>query len=522
MDNTREKISLEDFTIDNNRRQIIHNEEIEVISIPQLGLISDPSMLKKELVFSNCVFNSNFNFDLNYQPIKDFRIEFINCDLSEIIFNIDESAFDENNSLTITITKCTGLKIHVDSQQQIDINFYSSYFSNYNFYGKFNSVSFYNTLGNVAAYINPYFNSKFYFQSRINSIPNINDQSFELQNRIHKNKFLQSVNVNSQYKILVKNFREVIFYNDDFYSSLNATELHQNLDINISSTAKAQRIVLHNFHFRKIKLGRIELNEQIIFKDVSFTDLIIRDVTTENMLLDNVFPNSIDPDSSFIFSNFDFKSGYLRFLNLSEVKNVIFDNFNIENKTIISSKFPEKIFFSLNNVEEHIHIQTTYEFYRQLKTAFLRNNNTLQALEAHSKMYEYAMKRKDLDEWDRFILKMNHWSNRHGTSIGHALKTIFLIAFGSFLLLIFSSRGNSNYCVSEWFVKNIFDKSTLLFSILNPLSRTEEFKDILTANLTADKSLSFFQYLIIFLTKIGIGWGYYQFIAAFRKFGKNG
>src|SRR5690606_14414871 len=137
-------------------------------------------------------------------------------------------------------------------------------------------------------------------------------------------------------------------------------------------------------------------------------------------------------------------------------------------------------------------------------------------LEAHSKMFEYAMKRDDLNEWDKLILKLNHFSNRNGTSIAHAIKTIGMILFSSYLLLVLLSAKSTNYCPSEWFRINIYNKLNLLFYLLNPLFKIEDIKQFL-----GSKNMTFLIHFILFMTRIGIGWGFYQFVAAFRKFGKN-
>lgn len=312
----------------------------------------------------------------------------------------------------------------------------------------------------------------------------------------------------------IKNFKEIVVLGENYYYAEEVYQHNFFINLKIRLFNIKAFVALHDFNANSVKIIGSNPQNNISLKNLNFSELIFKNVNANDIILENIkCLNSLN--TKFEWNEVRFTTSTFYLVDLSNAKSSIIRKSPIEKITVINSLFPPFINFSLEN-EVNKENSLGYEFYRQLKTAFLKNNNTIQALQAHSKMFEYAMKRDDLDPWDKFILKLNHFSNRNGTSIAHALKTILLVTLISFVLLILSSPIDSDYCFSTWLRLNIYNRLNLIFYLLNPIFKVEDISKILSIS-----SISFYQHFIMFMTRIGIGWSFYQFIAAFRKFGKH-
>lgn len=108
--------------------------------------------------------------------------------------------------------------------------------------------------------------------------------------------------------------------------------------------------------------------------------------------------------------------------------------------------------------------------------------------------------------FERLTFRLNECSNKHGESWVQALKFIFFVSLLFFILYCLSS---DEYELTNNFNWRSFDKifkDYILF--LNP---TEKIKSDLNGSST----------FIVFVSKIFIGYGIFQLIAAFRKHGKK-
>lgn len=228
--------------------------------------------------------------------------------------------------------------------------------------------------------------------------------------------------------------------------------------------------------------------------------------------------NSSFPNASFVTVKFD-----------SFESNNLYRDY-LEKATFSSCTFPKEIatlaniHYPLEKEEDYSGLQ--FELYRQLKFSLVNSHNQIEALEMHHRMYNASRKRKGLKFQDQIILCLNELSNNHGTSISRA----FFLSLGMILLLWVSYcfflpdapfkigwSGFENFKIALYdFWSFTFDKTKVLTIIANPVHNINNL-----TKLSSDE-ISSMNYLISFISRILIAWGYFQFVSAFRKFGKVG
>lgn len=401
-----ENLSLSNFIIDENHTQLYENKIITDFSI---DFLSQPEYRKhsKFLKFRNCVFLCDVELILLNQKtyIQIFEIRFTECifqkKFSVEIFNSEN---DDNRFLEFYFKDCIGEYFNIGSQTITSIEIINSVFKS--FFSSTNSIKTKIAKSKGYYHLNSINESSelfidYSYQKKYNYIPTKSKFNTETINFINEKLSLETTFDIKGYKII-----EI----GDFVKS-NIIQNVEPINLNIGYTQIDSIIKVRNLIFNKIEITYVANNEFVALFDINFRHLNFNNLNVGKMILNNIYSNQELKDTSFELNNVHNDNGEFTFVDLKKVNNVVFEKYSIENTQIISSSFPDKIeFTSDKNLDSRKDI-LGYEFYRQLKTAFLRNNNTVQALEAHSKMYEYAKKREDLDKWDRFILCMNHWSN---------------------------------------------------------------------------------------------------------------
>ncbi len=153
---------------------------------------------------------------------------------------------------------------------------------------------------------------------------------------------------------------------------------------------------------------------------------------------------------------------------------------------------------------------STSEIYRQLKNLMIVSNNRPEELKFYSlemDAYKQHIATEKGNWGDKFILWANGFSNKHGLSWVRAFNLIFLTTF-IFYTVIKAKLGythfNSSYIVSD--IVNGFE-------FVSPIHK---FSDVFGANHTND-----YAKLLDVLYRLIIAYLLYQFLAAFRKYGKK-
>lgn len=311
-----------------------------------------------------------------------------------------------------------------------------------------------------------------------------------------------------------------------YFKSSDQQMVDISLSVSFIEGAK-QRVKVSNGQLSNLTLVG-ESNSTIEVRHTKINRVFIHDFSCSRLIIYDLASHKTE--SLFELKNSDLTNGWLNKVSLKSFNTVSFYNTTIENTIFSATSFPdnieaiENIHYPDNKEKEYFNNQ--YETYKQLKIALLNQHNHIQALQMHSKMYDAIRKSETVSGQDRFILFLNHWSNKHGTSISYAFFTLILV-----LILVFFSFNlslpHAPYQV-EWqglktFISSLINTGHFIFSnwqnayiLANP---THRISTLIENNPCSE--LSGMNYFISFFSRIMMGWAYFQFISAFRKFGKK-
>lgn len=120
------------------------------------------------------------------------------------------------------------------------------------------------------------------------------------------------------------------------------------------------------------------------------------------------------------------------------------------------------------------------------------------------------LKFDDLDCKTKLILYINNITNDFGNSASRAFFAIIIAAIIFYSLFMGTMYDLDISCEGKNFY---LDNLKYLFSIIfNPLSTTTKLDELNANNST---------YAVVFVSKIVMSFLYYQFVAAYRRFGKS-
>jgi hypothetical protein len=166
------------------------------------------------------------------------------------------------------------------------------------------------------------------------------------------------------------------------------------------------------------------------------------------------------------------------------------------------------------NINEISAIQKIRESYRIIKHSFRTNANNIEALVFHRlemEAYAYELKGVKSKSRDSLILFFNKWSNNYGADWRYGLIFTLFVTVIVFFFQIMVVRNNL-LSICYW-----CEEPTLIiksfFQLLNITNWDYKPFDI--------EVVPDLNYVILFVGRIFIGYGYYQTIQSFRKFGKN-
>ncbi len=213
--------------------------------------------------------------------------------------------------------------------------------------------------------------------------------------------------------------------------------------------------------------------------------------------------------------------------NLDKVwfDNVSFNDYSIislyRNKfgltTITSCGFPDNFkgfekFKTVENIhypdrQDNNYFKTRYETFLQLKKQLETSGNFYEAQKFQAVSNEALKSIEDLPFWDKKILQINSISNNHGLSIKEPFIATIIVSILFYILYLWS--------LGRIFNCNKVDLNLIgyYFSFLDITHRTD---------FLVDKSeLNGWSITLDYINKIIVGFLIYQFIAAFRKYGKK-
>lgn len=292
--------------------------------------------------------------------------------------------------------------------------------------------------------------------------------------------------------------------------------------LNISCFISDKKLVLEKIQINGVWLNELNLSDiskgTCTYEKNKINRFIIHNYTNPNTIFYDIVPNG---ESTL----FEIRDSTLADCTIDKVKfgsfgRVSFYRTSLEKAKFSAVTFPKEI-EALSNIHypleksDDYHIEQ-YETYRQLSNALSSQGNQVLALEMYKRMYESLRKSKSLSKQDRLILWLNNFSNLHGTSISRSL-WLFL-GLGAILLLLFINctpkpMYNWGWIDFSSFIDAINIK--VFFVLADPTHKISTLQEL------AGGELSTSNYFISFISRVVMAWVYYQFISAFRKFGKK-
>ncbi len=256
------------------------------------------------------------------------------------------------------------------------------------------------------------------------------------------------------------------------------------------------------------------INTSIDFQDVNFANIYFRNLNISFLTFSNfhnkgyISFNSIK--SGIYFSIVNSITGNLNLLNenINHFKEIVIANSNLTGleinvfpKIIRSYSVDPKIGFGLENKSQNnFNLKTVYN---QLKQIALKIGDIDSAFKFQSLEFKKHIVTRKFG-WDTILLSLNFISNNNGQSWIRGI--IFTISISLIFFSIYINLTSSNLKF------DVFLKDFIQFFCTFPKLELEKYEN-------ANKKWN--TTLIIWFARIFIGYGIYQTVAAFRKFGKN-
>lgn len=255
---------------------------------------------------------------------------------------------------------------------------------------------------------------------------------------------------------------------------------------------------------------------KISIENTAINNLFIRDFSSESAtLLYNIYPFSEESKLEVHKSNMD--NTWFDNIDFNGYRTLSFYRTRFAKASFTSCNFPEdNLSFEKFKTLENIHYpdkkpqnyyKDQYETFLQLKKSLEGSGNYYEAQKLGAISKESLRKISKLPNGDKFILWTSAKSNNHGLSIKKPLLGLlgFSILFYILYLLSIGRIFNSNGF--DWILVGHY------FSFMDLTHR----KDFLVSS----EDFTFWTLILDFVNKLVVGFFLYQFVAAFRKYGKN-
>lgn len=477
------------------------------------------------IYFENVVFNSEVSIHLD-EGIDDYEISlnFRNCFIDSFRANLLESS-----KVRIFISNCISDNFVSDTPllKSIDIN---NSFGTY-FISNSNKVNISFTEDNIRV-------RDWYKKNSLDTIISYKT-SFYLKDI--KQVLFSGKQVVGERKVELLKFHKSFYF--DWLSKRNDKN---GLRLLLSDEQKRKLNISLDLKYT-LGFGHIKtIIQNMILNSLSISGKSESEITIEDCSIENIYLRKFLPKSDFTLYNINSLNPKGKFeVHNSNLDNTWFNSVNLNNyfvvfhkSSFINAKFSSTVFPSIKELldsntfssVENIHYpdeiknptsfnRNMYELFLELKQAFQKRGNSFEAKKMQAVAHEFLYKIEDWrinksDFWNnKFVLGVNRLSNFHGISIRNAFFFSFLtiLLFHTLNIISFKSVefGYQNW---EDFTGIINSNIHYIFSIANPTHRI--------SSIAPSKELTGCTYMISFFSRIFVGFSFYQFIAAFRRFGK--
>jgi hypothetical protein len=315
------------------------------------------------------------------------------------------------------------------------------------------------------------------------------------------------------------NYERVDEYKIGYYLQPEEKQLFNiHLSIKYNHDEENGEVKVINSYLKSLSLSGYS-NSKISIDNSKITNWFIRDFSTQKEVnFYNICPLKNENGESKIE------------IHKSNLENIWFDNINFSDYNIVSffrTKFGKSTFTSCNfptdntsfekfKTLENVHYpdqksdnyyKDQYEIFLQLKIILESTGNFYEAQKLQAISNDALKKIKQISCWDRAILWINGKSNNHGLSI--KLPLIYFLCFSIIFYMLYLLslgrifNGNKiNYSLIGYY-----------FSFIDLTHRTDF--------LVAKDEFNIASLSIDFINKLLCGFFIYQFVSAFRKYGKK-
>ncbi|WP_111308844.1 hypothetical protein [Confluentibacter sediminis] len=300
-----------------------------------------------------------------------------------------------------------------------------------------------------------------------------------------------------------------------FLSEEEKDSFNINLSISYSPNIDHTQTKIINARLDSLSLKGFANGDQIV-ENSRINDLYIHDFSSQNGAeFYNIKPNSVNSKLEIHKSNLD--KVWFDNVSFKDYSLITFYRNKFGQTKITSCEFPDnyKDFEKFKTVE-NIHypekitsnyFKNRYEVFLQLKQRLENSGNFYESQKFQSISNDALKSIETISKWDKFILKVNSISNNHGLSIKRPLGFMILFSIVFYLIYLLS--------LGRIFNSNEIDYNLIgyYFSFLDITHRTDF--------LVSKDELNGFSVAFDYLNKIFVGFFIYQFIAAFRKYGRK-
>jgi len=285
---------------------------------------------------------------------------------------------------------------------------------------------------------------------------------------------------------------------------------------------KTNSVKINNISLNSLVIQNFENAGQLSFTDLSFKNEIITSLK-KDLENNTIFETRLNP--SWIKIN-NSKLGQTEFqsVHFAQAQQIAIDNSDLNKSSMRVEYFPDKLKNKVySDFEIDIETMTVVDgtqkliphriadFYNDLANIMKRQGNKrmeLNYIATQQSLLKQSLNwHTDFGDW--FPLFLSKWSNKYGTSWWRAL--IFILSFSIIAFAFYGwAHPNIEYCFFNCNLDGIVKMIGYYFEFLLP---THRFNFVEGAGGLA-KAVDFF-------ARIGIGYGIYQFVQAFRRLGRR-
>lgn len=507
------------------------------------------------LYFFNCIFLNNIEFGSNYNKsnYSSIKLIFINCEFR----NKNEDFYNAINIKTVSLVfkNCVFDSLIFSNSNFLFLRLINCFFRDRKFIFSNNEIRNL-TLTNVIGNVSIENCNKTYLDIRFSNQINIYAKRLKVLNKMKIKDLLQQPT-----RYYLRNIKSIRLHTS--FGPTNQISLpiwKRIIESNRKNNSKPRGISSESYLFPSEFINKTNISVQIINEtslkneNIDISGMHLNELTLfgqfeSKVAVHNVKCNKFEintlqcKDLSIYRLKPRTQTSIINILD-SNLNGVIFDqikfhdfnNVNIYKSTVesvrfIASSLPDEITaYKLDNLNQQIEDEYYYdhvaENYKQIKQSLLNSNDLEKAYSMHEKYYNSLEKSKSLSWQDRNILRLNRWSNSHGTSPIRALKlavlsSLFLYIFYCLLLpstpykLGFESWSSLITATKNTF-SFIWAEFKSFWILLNPGHKIGSLE-----NLQKGEGLSSGNYFISWFSRIILAWLFVQFVLAFRKFGRK-